>query len=264
VAHGWVPAVLGCSEQGATAFARAGLDALELGDEAVLDATSFRLEGRPMRGVRQTAARARRAGYTVRVRRISELEAGERAMLDELASSWRLADVERGYSMALSRVADPVDPEGVIVTAELDGAVHGLLQFVSWGSTGLSLDLMRRDPNASNGLTDLMIAELVAAAPGLGVRWVSLNFAPFRAALERGERIGAGPVARLFARLLRLASRWWQIDSLYRFNAKFQPRWVPRFLAFPTVRDLPRALLAVLEAEGFGGRPPAVLRLLRR
>jgi lysyl-tRNA synthetase class 2 len=98
----------------------------------------------------------------------------------------------------------------------------------------------------------------------LGVRRVSLNFAMFRAALERGERIGAGPVARLWAKALRLGSRWWQIETLYRFNAKFQPEWVPRFLVFPVVRDLPRVALAAMEAEGFGGRPPLLLRMLRR
>ncbi|WP_338051251.1 phosphatidylglycerol lysyltransferase domain-containing protein [Pseudonocardia acidicola] len=264
VVHGWVPAVLGCSERGATAWARAGLDALELGDEAVLKVGEFSLDGRPMRGIRQAAARVQRAGYTVRVRRLSELDTAECARLDALASSWRGDEVERGYSMALSRVCDPADPDAVIVTAELDGRVRGLLQFVPWGSDGLSLDLMRRDPGADNGLNELMIVELMSAARGLDVANVSLNFAVFRAALERGERIGAGPVARLWARLLRIASRWWQIDSLYRFNEKFRPNWVPRFVAFPTVRDLPRILVAALEAEGFGGRPPAVLRLLRR
>src|SRR5207248_5829540 len=30
--HAWVPAVIVCSEQGATVYARSGLDALELGD----------------------------------------------------------------------------------------------------------------------------------------------------------------------------------------------------------------------------------------
>jgi lysyl-tRNA synthetase class 2 len=67
-------------------------------------------------------------------------------------------------------------------------------------------------------------------------------------------------VARLWATALRLGSRWWQIDSLYRFNAKFQPTWAPRFVAYPQGRDLPRIAVAALEAEGFGGRP----RPLRR
>jgi lysyl-tRNA synthetase, class II len=264
--HGWVPAVLGCSELGAIVWSRHGLRVLELGDEAVVDVTTFALDGRAMRGVRQLAARARRAGYSVRVRRVAQLDPAERATLAGLARRWRGSEPERGFSMALGRVADPNDPDSVVVTAEDGtGQVAGMLQLVPWAADGLSLDVMRRDRGAAaQGLNELMIAELLVACRDLGVRRVSLNFAAFRAALERGGRIGAGPVALLWARLLRWASRWWQIESLYRFNAKFQPQWVSRYLVFPAARDLPRVALAALEAEGFGGRPPVVLRLLRR
>jgi lysyl-tRNA synthetase class 2 len=265
VRHGWVPAVLGCSERAATVWARYGLTVFELGDEAVVAAGEFTLEGRRMRGVRQAVARVKRSGYTVRVRRAKNLTDAEHAELAARADTWRGTETERGFSMALSRVADQADPECVLVTAEQDGVVRGILQFVPWGEDGLSLDLMRRDREApDNGLNEFMISELLSACGDLGVRRVSLNFAMFRAALERGERIGAGPVARLWAKALRLGSRWWQIETLYRFNAKFQPEWVPRFLVFPVVRDLPRVALAAMEAEGFGGRPPLLLRMLRR
>jgi lysyl-tRNA synthetase class 2 len=179
---------------------------------------------------------------------------------------WRGGPDERGFSMALSRAGDAAaDPEAVVVVATLEGSPKGLLQFVPWGTEGLSLDLMIRDPAvAENGLNELLITDLLAACRGLDVSQVSLNFAVFRSALERGERIGAGPVARLWARLLRIASRWWQIETLYRFNARFAPAWVPRFLVFDAVRDLPRIAVAAFEAEGYGGRPPALLRLLRR
>ncbi|RLK60006.1 lysyl-tRNA synthetase class 2 [Actinokineospora cianjurensis] len=263
--NGWVPAVIGCSERGATVWVRYGLDAIELGDEAIVDAATFTLDGRSMRGVRQAVAKLRRAGYTVEVRRSAALGEGERAELSTLAERWRGTETERGFSMALSRLAGPDDPDCVLVTASREGEVAGLLQFVPWGSDGLSLDLMRRDRAVGdNGLNELMIADMLAACPDLGVTRVSLNFAVFRAALERGGRIGAGPVARLWARALRLGSRWWQIETLYRFNAKFAPTWNPRFLVFPAVRDLPRVAIAAIEAEGFGGRPPALLRALRR
>jgi lysyl-tRNA synthetase class 2 len=262
--HGWVPAVLGCSERGATVWSRHGLRALELGDEAVVDASTFTVEGRAMRDVRQLAARARRAGYEVRVRRAAEVSDVERARLAELAEEWRGTEPERGFSMALCRTAAADDPDCVLVTAERDGQCDGLLQFVPWGADGLSLDIMRRDRDAQGGLNELMITAMLAACSSLGVQRVSLNFAVFRAALERGERIGAGPVARAWASLLRLGSRWWQIESLYRFNAKFQPTWVPRFIAFPAARELPRIALAAMEAEGFGGRPRVLLRALQR
>ncbi|WP_026423805.1 phosphatidylglycerol lysyltransferase domain-containing protein [Actinokineospora inagensis] len=263
--NGWVPAVIGCSERGATVWVRHGFDAIELGDEAVVDVPTFSLDGRSMRGVRQAVAKLRRAGYSVRVRRSADIDDTERAALVDLAERWRGTETERGFSMALSRLAGPDDPDCVIVTAEREAEVSGILQFVPWGTDGLSLDLMRRDRAiGDNGLNELMIADLLSSCRSLGVDRVSLNFAVFRSALERGGRIGAGPVARLWARALRLASRWWQIETLYRFNAKFGPYWTPRFLVFPAVRDLPRVALAAIEAEGFGGRPPALLRALRR
>lgn len=89
------------------------------------------------------------------------------------------------------------------------------------------------------------------AVPAMGVRRVSLNFAVFRAALARGERIGAGPVLRAWRGLLVFSSRWFQIESLYKFNAKFQPEWEPRFLVYPQTRDLPRIGFAAMQAEAF-------------
>ena len=46
-------------------------------------------------------------------------------------------------------------------------------------------------------------------------------------------------------------SRWFQIESLYRFNVKFRPIWEPRFVVFRQTRDIPRIALAALEAEAF-------------
>jgi lysyl-tRNA synthetase class 2 len=80
---------------------------------------------------------------------------------------------------------------------------------------------------------------------------VSLNFAVLRSVFARAEELGAGPVLRLWHRLLRVASRMWQIESLYRANAKYQPDWQPRYLCFPAARDLPRIALAALSAEAF-------------
>ncbi len=73
----------------------------------------------------------------------------------------------------------------------------------------------------------------------------------FRSALERGGRLGAGPVIRAWRGLLVFASRWFQIESLYRFNAKFQPEWLPRYVVYPGAGDLPRIAIAALEAEAF-------------
>jgi lysyl-tRNA synthetase class 2 len=254
--YAWVPAVLGASERGAEAYERCGLDALELGDEAVVDVPEFSLEGRSMRGVRQAEARLRRKGYDTEVFRLQDRPRDRVAALMELGEHWRDGQVERGFSMALGRFGDPRDLDVIAVTCtDGEGTVRGLLGLVPWGCDGLSLDLMRRSGEADNGVVELMVTALLAEAPGLGVRRVSLNFAVFRAVFERGGRLGAGPVLRLWHRVLLLASRFWQIESLYRANAKYRPIWEPRFLCFVRARDLPRIGAAALEAEAFIRRP---------
>jgi len=250
--HAWVPAVVACSELGAEVWCReAGLDALEIGDEAVVEVEDFSLEGRSMRNVRQMVNRVRRTGYVCELRRQRDIPAEELEQLRVAAGAWRVGDIERGYSMALGRFGDPADSACMIVTAKQNGELKALLAFAPWGPDGLSLDLMRRSRDSDPGVNELLIVETLAAAPGLGIARVSLNFAVFRAALARGERIGAGPAIRAWRRLLLFASRWAQIESLYRFNAKFQPAWEPRFVLYPDVGALPRVAVAYLEAEAF-------------
>jgi lysyl-tRNA synthetase class 2 len=249
--HAWTPAVLGCSERAGRAWIRlTDFSALELGDEAIIDVGSFSLEGRPMRNVRHMVNRIRRLGYTTKVVRVRDMSAEERDRLVDDAQAWRGSETERGFSMALGRVADDLDPGAVVVTAQHDGVVRGFLQFVPWGADGMSLDVMRRDRAADAGVNELLIVDALAACPGLGLRRVSLNFAAFRTIFERGERLGAGPITRLLRSLLVFASRWFQLESLYRFNAKFQPAWGSRFLVYPG-GSLLGVALAALEAEAF-------------
>lgn len=263
--HAWTPAIMGCGQQGGEIWKRHGLDALELGDEAVVGVAAFTLDGRVMRNVRQMVARVERNGYTARARRVRDIPAAELAPLAEGSAAWRGGDTERGFSMALGRFADPEDGECVAVTAhDHNGSTRAFLHFVPWGRDGLSLDLMRRDRGADPGLNEFLIISALRAAPDLGIRRLSLNFAVFRSALERGEKLGAGFVLRRWHAVLIYGSRWFQIESLYRFNAKFHPVWEPRFVCYRSAADLPRIALAALEAEAFLVWPGSPTELLRR
>ncbi|MGW1496998.1 phosphatidylglycerol lysyltransferase domain-containing protein [Streptomyces mirabilis] len=264
-AHGWIPAVMGASEEAGTVYSRHGLDALELGDEAIVDTAEFTLEGRAMRTVRQAYNRVKRAGYEVRIRRHEDIPADEMAYLLRRADDWRDGATERGFSMALGRLGDPGDGRCVMLECtDGEGELRALLSFVPWGPRGLSLDLMRRDRDAENGLMEFMVIELLRRAQEIGITQVSLNFAMFRSVFERGGRLGAGPVLRLWRSLLSFFSRWWQIESLYRANAKYRPIWEPRFLLFEKSADLLRIGVAAARAEGFLEAPGLPKWLHRR
>ena len=131
------------------------------------------------------------------------------------------------------------------------GRLRALLSFAPWGAKGLSLDLMRRDRDSENGLMEFMVLEMIQRAKEVEITQISLNFAMFRSVFERGSRLGAGPVLRLWRSLLSFFSRWWQIESLYRANAKYRPIWEPRYMLFEKSTDLLRIGIAAGRAEGF-------------
>jgi lysyl-tRNA synthetase class 2 len=165
--------------------------------------------------------------------------------------SWRKTDTERGFSMALGRFCDPMDPDCLVVWAEKSGQIMAIFQFVPWGSNSYSLDLMRRSPEADTGVSELLIIEAIEVAKQNNYSEISLNFASFRSIFERGKKLGAGPVTRANHKLLLFLSRFFQMESLYRFNAKFSPRWEPRFIVFPGLGNLVRVGYAVLRIEAF-------------
>lgn len=250
--YGWVPAALSASEAGATAYAGHGLRVLAIGDEAILDPERFDLRRASMTPVRHAARRAQRAGLMVRLRRQSEISPEELATIAAAAEAWRGEEPDRGFSMALNRAGDPADGRILHVTAhDASGELAGVLSFVPWGQRGVSLDVMRRRPQAPNGVTEFMVSELLTRAPEVGVRRVSLNFVMFRQTYSDAERIGAGSVARVSYSVLGVLDRFWQLERLYRSNEKYEPEWVPRFLCYEDALALPQIAVGAGAAEGF-------------
>jgi len=100
-------------------------------------------------------------------------------------------------------------------------------------------------------VNELLIAATIEYSKVHGVAKISLNFATFRSIFEKGERLGAGPITRFNHKVLIQVSRFVQMESLYRFNAKFQPVWEPRYILFPSIGHLGRIAIAILRVESF-------------
>jgi len=79
-----------------------------------------------------------------------------------------------------------------------------------------------------------------------GVKELSLNFAAFAKWIHSPTRRSEHALGKLIA----LGNPFFQIESLYRFNAKFFPRWEPRYLVYEGPLGLPRASIAAMWAEG--------------
>jgi lysyl-tRNA synthetase, class II len=243
------------SEAMAASFEELGLRRLYLGDEAIVETARFSLEGRAIRKVRQSVTRIEKAGYTFDMRLLSDVDEETMAELEHVSAAWRQGADERGFVMALEQLGGAEQQDTVVAVArDADGHVRGFLHFVpSYGRAAVSLSFMRRDPATPNGLTEFLVARSLEAFRARGVEEVSLNFAAFARLLTEPESL----LERAAARLLRWADAWFQIESLYRFNAKFDPRWEPRYVMYEGRLGLARAGLATAWAEGQLPKPLA-------
>lgn len=246
-------AAVGASDAFAELAVSAGLRSLYLGDEAIVDTAGFTLEGRPIKKVRQAVGRIERAGYDAQVWTIGDCDEARLRELEGVSAHWRDGAAERGFSMAMDGLrGDHVRDSVVVVARDGAGRVRGFLHFVpTYGRAAMSLSLMRRDPDTPNGLTEFLIVRAIERLRERGVGELSLNFAAF----ARWVHAPTCRTERVLGRIVLRADRYFQIESLYRFNAKFFPRWVPRHLLYETTLSLPRTALAVAWVEGQLPRP---------
>ena len=252
--HAWTPAVMGASDRGGEVWVEhAGMTAFDIGDEAIIKVKDFTLEGRPMANVRQMVNRIKRKGYSAYTAKWSDLDVNIRVELRHLAKKWRYGTPERGFSMAMDRFGEDIDGETIITIATLGDEIKGLLYFVPWSHDGISLDRMQRERGTDPGVNELLIVQTVEWARENKIESISLNFAAFRSLFERAEKISAGPVTRGSRNLIRFFSNFFQVESLYRFNAKFDPEWQTRYLVYPKATDIAKIGWAAIRAEQFIG-----------
>jgi lysyl-tRNA synthetase, class II len=247
-ARGLKLGALGASEQLCPLYEELGLRTIYLGDEAVVELAQFSLEGRPIRKVRQSVTRLSKAGYSAELHELHTLDKNTIEQAEEVVELGRQGAPERGFSMAMESLRGEHDHETLVVLArdETD-AIRGVLHFVPcYGRPAVSLSFMRRDPATPNGLTEFLVVRAIELLRARGVAELSLNFAAFAKWMHSPEKRHE----RLLGRLIALGNPFFQIESLYRFNAKFFPRWEPRFLVYEGTFGLPRAGIAAMWAEG--------------
>jgi lysyl-tRNA synthetase class 2 len=248
--HGWVTSVMGAGEEWLSVYRDSGMHNIYLGDEAVVQVPSFSLSGGTMKGLRQAHNRIKKYGYVATFHDPSRLDPGLRDELATLMSLSRQGEHERGFSMMLGRVFDPRDT-GLLLTVVRgpDGSAAAMCQFVpAPGINGYSLDLMRRDPaDHPNGLLDFALVSTIEHLKDGGYQGLSLNFATLRSILS-GDK-GDGTVQRAERWFLKKLSSFAQIESLWRFNAKYEPEWLPRYVVFDTAEHLAPVVMAIMRAE---------------
>lgn len=247
--------VYGASAAHLEAYRDAGMRAICVGEEAIVDPAGFSLEGRAVRKLRQSVQRVRSRGWTVAAVDGRDVGAALEAEIDAVENQWRSSRGRvLGFSMSLGEHERGALPGDLLLLARSpEGHLRAVMRFLPHRGN-LSLDTMRRVGETPNGLNEALVCTALAVARERGVREVSLNYAGL-AHLIRREPQGSWLTRAIRRRALERLGRHFQMERLVRFNNKFGPEWRPRYLVYESRRCLPGAVYRVLQAEGYVREP---------
>jgi lysyl-tRNA synthetase class 2 len=247
----WGVAFLAARESDRQMYLDRGLHTVYLGDEAIVRCDGFSLQGKKWKSVRQSSGRIER---TYRFVWMPETDASPEliANLNDISRRWRGKAPERGFTMTLSQDVEGTNPAFFLCIAlDENDEPGGFLRVVPvFGpEPGYTLDLMRRDPDTPNGMTEFLLTRTVMKLDELGYDRFSMNFAAWGRFFE--EDVEYSLRQRGVKLVLDLMSPFYQIKSLKEFNQRFYPEWVPRCIVYDDFRDLPKVALLYSSAEGF-------------
>ena len=247
----WGFSFLAVRESDRNLYVDRGLHTVYLGDEAVIDVRGFSLAGKKWKSVRQSSGRVERTYTYVWM---PETEASKELLqeLNDISKLWRGKAPERGFTMTLNQDVEGTNPDfRLCIALDEEGKPGGFLRVVPiYGErTGYTLDIMRRDPNTPNGMTEFLLTRTIMKMDELGFERFSMNFAAWGRLFE--DDVDYSFTQRIVKLVLNLMSPFYQIKSLKEFNQRFYPEWVPRCIAYEGFRSLPRVALLYSAAEGF-------------
>jgi lysyl-tRNA synthetase class 2 len=247
----WKVAFLAAREADLDLYSKRGFRSVYLGDEAIIPCDRFTLEGSRMKAVRSTV---RKVGKQCTFRMIREHEASPELCkrLNEIRERWREGAAERGFTMDLGTEVEGENPDFLLAIADgPDGKPLAFLRLVPvfGDDPGWSLDLMQRDPDAPNGITEYLIANSALTLGRQGFRRLSMNFAAWGRLFDDDRKLSFGE--RMLKRLATWLNPFFQIKSLRDFNAKFDPDWWPRSIILEDAESAPKVALLYATTEGF-------------
>ena len=258
--HDWTFAFYQCRREKLAAYRAMGWSAVHIGEDPVLHAGEFTLEGGARGDVRRAHAKLARAGIEVR-----HFVPGH-AAFDPTHDPDRLLEQLRAVSAAWLRGKsggeigfcmgrfDAAALHDVWLSVAWDPAKRAVLGFCTWtpvwARNGWALDLMRRADGAPAGVMELLVVDAVLHAKTLGFDLMSLSLSALAKVDPHGNPPASDP-ARDF--LKERLARFYDFQGLFRWKKKFAPVFEDRYLVYPGTFALPRIALALVRAQNPGG-----------
>jgi phosphatidylglycerol lysyltransferase len=237
-----------------------GYSFFKLGEEAILDLDRFNIQGNKGKAMRNVLNRFRNDGYQFEVVQADDIP----PLMNELrfvSDEWLRSKKSRERQFSIGFFDETyMSAFPCALVRDKTGRLVAFANILTGPRTEeFSVDLMRYVPECPNGVMDLLFLRLFEWGKGLGYRSFNLGMAPLATV---GEARQARPQERLAKLVFQHGEHWYNFRGLRQFKEKFDPVWMPRYLAYPAFWLWPQAIVSVAALIA-GGWRSMVLPTLR-
>jgi phosphatidylglycerol lysyltransferase len=201
------------------------LQALKLGEQAIVNLPEFSLAGGRWLKLRRSINRAERDGLVFEL--LAPHSVG--AAMDELravSDTWLSAHqaAEKGFSLGTFYLA-----AGPVALIKSEGRIVAFASLMTEAADGDAfIDLMRHVPGLHRGMMDLLFVKVMETLRDQGYRSLNLGMAPL-AGLAAHDR---APIWNHIAgQIFEHGERFYNFRGVREFKDKFDPVWRPRYIA---------------------------------
>lgn len=238
---GYIPNIYQIQAQNMSLYHDFGFNFFKLGEEAIVDITTFTVSGKKRAGLRSIKNRFEREGMTFEVEKPPFSNALLTSLRD-VSDDWLGNKVEKGFSLGYFQ-SDYLNQAPVGIMRDAAGDLLGFMTFMPAYQDGvLSIDLMRFRPDGPNGIMDAMFIRLFEYAKEAGYHTFNMGMAPLSAV---GEDETSFWQERVAADVFNNIRYMYSFTGLRRYKEKYDPKWEGRYLAYRKRQSLTIAILKV-------------------
>lgn len=232
-------------------YERLGLKHLKIGDEAIVDLTSFNLEGSERKSLRKTLRRFETNGFTMREYQPPIADEILR-QVKSVSDDWLHLPGRRERQFSLGVFDETyLRTTPIYLIADSSGQTVAFVNAIkSYRPGEATVDLMRHRADAPNGTMDYLFTKLFLDCKIKGFHQFTLGMAPFTG-FRTSEH--PSPEERAVTYFMRRLNFIFSYSGLHHFKAKFADAWEPRYLIYQNVLALPQVALALARVSELRG-----------
>jgi phosphatidylglycerol lysyltransferase len=243
----WLPVFYQTLPETLDLYRRAGLDAICIGNEGIVNLETFTLEGKAGKALRTPFNKFTNAGYKFMVHQppISDQLLEElRAISDEWLTM--MHGSEKRFSLGwFDDDYIRTSPIGAVYTP--GGWISAFANPVpEYQLKEITIDLMRHRHNMENGTMEFLFGSLFRWARGQGYQGFNLGLSALSGV---GEQANDPAIEKVMHWVYENVNQFYNFKGLHAFKEKFHPQWSPRYLIYSGAANLAQGWLAVVQAN---------------